>query len=269
MFITRSSLARAAATAGILPLILGAAACGTPSASRPLAPPLIDVHVEGHSIQAPATLRPGVTTFRYITHARSGVGSLQIARLDPGVTYAQVGRELQRGNLSDVFRLVAGQGGVSHTGKAAGSSWTTRLRAGNYLLVDDETQAVVPLRVRGRTRAAAAPPVTAVARFTTHGLRIPRGLDAGTWQVVNGDRIAHELALIKIHGGHTEREALAALDGRPPAWLTPEATLNNVGPGQSAWYRLHDLHGDYLLVDYLPMFQGAAQGPIGVFHHFR
>jgi hypothetical protein len=249
--------------------VAAAAVAGAPAvATAAPASHAVHVRVDAHGIHGPRTVPPGITTFSATVHTKA-TSSLAVARLRPGVTYRAIQRAAASGDLSEVFRRVTTQGGLAHLGPTTGHSWTTRLRRGRYIFVDDEAGMFAPFSVRGARTGAAAPRTDAAIRFTAGGIELPDGVGDGRWKVTNADTIARELGVIRIEGGHTPDEAIAAAtSGTRPGWLTPVGTLNAVSPGQSAWYRLRHLHGDYLLIDYLPALQGAASGPLIVFHHF-
>ncbi len=111
-------------------------------------PAKVAVSVDRSGIHAPSVVRPGVTTFT--VSSRTGkTQTMQVARLNPGVTSAKIRRDLVAGNLAAIFREVSGGGGLSHIGRFTGRAWTTLLTPGNYLLVDD--RAPRPVRSRGST----------------------------------------------------------------------------------------------------------------------
>jgi hypothetical protein len=231
-------------------------------------PHTVRVRVDAHAIHAPRTIRPGLTTIA-ATVRTPGTSSLAVARLRPGVSIRAVRRAAAAGNLAEVFRRVTAQGGLAHIGPTTGHSWTTRLRPGRYVFVDDEAGLFAPLRVRGAARPAATPRRDGTVAFARAAIQLPHGFGDGTWKFVNHDTVARELGIIRIDGGHSPAEALAAATGGDrPDWLTPVGTLNAISPGQTAWYTVRGLHGDYLLLDYLPALQGAAPAPLVVFHHF-
>jgi hypothetical protein len=259
---------RVIAVAATMLLCLTAVVAAAASAST--AAPVVHVRVDQAGIHAPPTLRPGVTTFAFsVKPGTDQSGSLQLVRLNPGVTYPQVVKYMTSGNLPEIFKTVSGNGGVSHSGIRAGVSWTASLKAGRYMLVDDEAHLIAPIVVQGTPRVNAAPQASGTVSLTSRGAVLPRSFGDGTWKFVNDDSISHEFALIEIKGGHSRAQALAALaSGKHPAWLPPVGTLNALGPHEVAWYTLRGLRGDYLLNDYLPQIQGAAPRPIAIFHRF-
>jgi hypothetical protein len=223
---------------------------------------VVELTVDSTAIHGPDWLPPGVTTF-HSSSTHPGTDSMAVVRLNDGVTYDEIYAYLAAGDLASVFQHVSGHGGIAHGGPHNGSRWTTTLTRGNYLFADDEAHLVAPFTVGGHRQHAQRPESAGKIRFAHGTFRLPRQFGAGTWQLVNHDRIQHELGFLHVAPGHTQgdvEKALAA--GDQPAWITPEGTVNAIGPGQSAWVTLHNIHGFYVIGDWLPMFQGAADGPV-------
>jgi hypothetical protein len=236
--------------------------------SRPRIP-VVEVTVDSSAITGPATLRPGYTTF-HTTSTHPGTDSLAVVRLHQGVSYAQIFRYLRHGNLPAVFRHVAGKGGIAHGGPHNGRRWTTYLHPGRHLFVDDEANLFAKFRVTGRATSAPRPHTNGTVQFRDGAFTLPRHFNDGNWRLHNGDTMQHELGLVRILRHHTRADVVRVLRaGTHPTWLEAQATVNLVGPGRNAFVRLRDLHGFYVFLDYLPMFQGAADGPVARFRHIR
>jgi hypothetical protein len=264
-----------------VPVLLGAAALACAAnvgvaasghaASPPGGPriPVVEVTVSSTRITAPAVLSPGFTTF-HTTSTHPGTDSLAVVRLHRGVTYAQIFRYAREGNLTAIFRHVTGKGGIAHGGPHNGHSWTTNLHRGRHLLVDDEANLFAKLRVTGPRHRAPRPHTDGTISFDNGIFTFPRPFHDGTWRLHNNDTIQHEIGLVRIHGGHTRADVQRVLAaGTHPTWLEPQATVNLVGPRGNAWVHLRRLEGFYVFLDYLPMFQGVADGPVARFAHIK
>jgi hypothetical protein len=224
--------------------------------------PVVEVTVDSAAIHGPDWLPPGVTTF-HSSSSHPGTDSIAVVRLDDGVTYKQIYAYLAAGDLASVFQHVSGHGGIAHGGPHNGTRWTTTLTRGDYLFADDEAHLVAPFTVSGPRQHAQRPTAAGKIRFAHGTFRVPRQFGDGTWQLVNHDRIQHELGLLHVAPDYTQADVEKALAaGDQPEWITPVGTVNAIGPGQSAWVTLHDIHGLYVIGDWLPMFQGAADGPV-------
>jgi hypothetical protein len=249
---------------------LGGAAPGQAvSSERGARIPVVEVTVDSTHITAPPVLSPGFTTF-HTTSTHPGTDSLAVVRLHRGVSYAQIFRYARHGNLAAIFRHVTGKGGIAHGGPHNGRSWTTNLHRGRHLFVDDEANLFAKLRVAGERHRASRPQTDGTISFHNGTFTLPRPFHDGTWRLHNDDTIQHEIGLVRIHGGHTRADVKRVLEaGSHPSWLEPQATVNLVGPHRNAWVHLRALEGFYVFLDYLPMYQGAADGPVAKFAHIH
>jgi hypothetical protein len=249
---------------------LGLAAPGQAASSERIPRiPVVEVTVDSTHITAPSVLSPGFTTFR-TTSTHPGTDSLAVVRLHRGVTYAQIFRYARHGNLAAVFRHVTGKGGIAHGGLHNGRSWTTNLHRGRHLFVDDEANLFAKFRVAGQRHRAPRPQTDGTISFQNGTFTFPRPFHDGTWLLRNDDTIQHEIGLVRIHGGHTRADVRHVLAvGAHPSWLEPQATVNLVGPHRKAWVHLRELQGFYVFLDYLPMYQGVADGPVARFAHMH
>jgi hypothetical protein len=169
-----------------------------------------------------------------------------------------------------VFRHVSGEGGIAHGGPHNGHRWTTNLHRGRHLLVDDEANLFAELRVTGQRHRAPRPRSSGTIRFHDGTFTLPRPMHDGSWRIHNDDTIQHEIGLLRIGAGHTRAQVERVLAaGTHPSWLQPQATVNLIGPHRDAWVRLRRLEGFYVFLDYLPMFQTLASGPVAKFAHIH
>jgi hypothetical protein len=250
---------------------LGGVAAPGQAASSVRAPaiPVVEVSVDSTHITAPRVLSPGFTTF-HSTSTHPGTDSMAVVRLHRGVTYTQIFRYARHGNLAAIFQHVSGKGGIAHGGPHNRRSWTTNLHRGRHLLVDDEANLFAKLLVTGRRHRSVRPHTDGTISFHNGVFSIPRPFHDGTWRLHNDDTIQHEIGLVRIHGGHTRADVEHVLaTGAHPSWLEPQATVNLVGPHRNAWVHLRQLEGFYVFLDYLPMYQGVADGPVAKFAHIR
>jgi hypothetical protein len=251
------AVAVAVAAVGV---VLGTA--GRSEAEKTPRIPVVEVTVDAEAIHGPSTVAPGVTTF-HTTSTHPGTDSLATVRLDDDATYDQILGYLADGDLAAVFQHVSGTGGIAHGGVHNGSRWTTDLTPGNYLFADDEVGLVAPFQVTGRRQDAKRPHDDGKVIFDGGTFRLPKRFGDGTWELVNHDTIQHELGLLRVAAGHSQAEVEQAIAaGDEPTWITPVGTINALGPDQAAWVTLSDIHGFYVIGDWLPMFQGAASGPV-------
>lgn len=265
--LSRTTLLSVAVAAAAL---TGAVCAAWAGAGSQAGPAVVSIAVDHTGIHAPTTIRPGVTTFEVSSSTTGKTQSILLARLNAGTTYSQIRQAMASGNPGAIFAHVTGEGGIAEAGPHNGGRWTVDVSAGSYLLVDDEAGLAAPLAVAGKKQSGASPAAKGTVTFAGGTFRLPRTFGDGTWRVTNRDRIQHELGLIAIPDGHTQAEVEHALaTGRPPAWVKPAGTLNLVGPGQTVWFSLSQIHGLYLLVDYLPAMQGAAKAPVVQFRDFR
>ena len=248
----------------------GVAAPGqTASSVRAPAIRVVEVTVDSTHITAPTVLSPGFTTFRS-TSKHPGTDSMAVVRLHRGVTYRQIFRYARHGNLAAIFRHVTGKGGIAHGGPHNGRSWTTNLHRGRHLFVDDEANLFAKLLVTGSRHRSSRPHADGTISFHNGVFTLARPFHDGTWRLHNDDTIQHEIGLVRIHGGHTQADVQRVLAaGTHPSWLEPQATVNLVGPHRNAWVHLRGLEGFYVFLDYLPMYQGVADGPVAKFAHIR
>jgi hypothetical protein len=251
-----SSTIMAAAFALVVPATT-ASASAQPSTSA-----TVEITVDGAGIHAPQTLPPGVTTF-HTSSTVPGVDSMAAVRLNDGVSYDRIYGYLRDGDLASVFQHVTGEGGIAHSGPHNGGRWTTTLTRGDYLFVDDEAGLVAPFQVRGPRTHAKRPDDSGTVKFENGTFRLPADFGDGTWRFKNGDTLQHGLGLVHVAPGHSRAEVSAAIaNHETPDWVEPQGTLNILGSGESAWLTIRDLHGLYVVVDYLPAIQGAASGPV-------
>jgi hypothetical protein len=252
--------------------VVGASASGDARQSGATARiPVVRVTVTSTAINGPTRLRPGITTF-HTTSTHPGTDSLAVVRLDRGTTYPQIFRYLVAGNIRAVFAHVSGKGGIAHGGPHNRHEWTANLTFGRYLFVDDEANLVAPFRVAGPRQHAPRPDAKGTIVFPRGGgkFRLPACFGSGTWRLYNKDTIHHELGFLHITGGHSRADVLRAINhGRQPSWVRPVGTVNLIGTGESAWVTLRHISGLYLIADYLPAFQGLANGPIIRFRYLH
>ena len=227
----------------------------------------VQITVDADGVHGPGLLSPGVTHF-HTSSSLPGTDSIAVVRLNDGVSYDEIFGYLSVGDLGSVFQHVTGKSGLAHAGVHNGGEWTSILTAGNYLYVDDEHGLVAPFQVAGARTKTPRPADRGAVEFINGTFRIPSTFGDGTWRFHNGDTMQHGLGFVYVEPGHSDSEIFAAVaNGDHPSWMRADGTLNILGPGETAWLSLHDMHGTYVALDYLPMIQGATDQPVAQIIH--
>lgn len=124
------------------------------------------------------------------------------------------------------------------------------------------TAAPAAMRPTPNHRTAAPRSVSVVA--TDFSFEMPASLPAGptAFRLVNHGQQAHHLFLVRLEGGHTTEQLVAAMKspGPPPAWAVFAGGPNAVDPGSTSFPTTVDLQpGNYAVICIIP-------GPDGVPH---
>jgi len=252
------ALAVSASTAGSL---LGGATAG---ASSPAKAPVIRVHMSstavtvGHGIHR---MRAGSVIFK-VESAR-GDHELQIAKVHRGYTLAQAGADINKAFSGDVAAIrrvdanITFRGGAearpSHPGYVA-----VKLRAGDYVFLDQDSNAYVIMHVWGTAPARTLPARRASVTTYTYGFgTMPATLPARGW--VHVHNVSDQPHFVVFN--HVKANTTAAMvrkyfhnmsEAPPPFGLRANTSTGVISPnvGQLVHYNLPP--GKYLIACFWP-----------------
>ncbi len=206
-------------------------------------------------------MRAGLTIFS--VRSSKGTHALQIARLHRGYTIQQAMTDLSkafRGNVQAVRRVdhrITFRGGTA-TSPAAPGRFAVTLRAGRYLLVDQDSNATMWLRVHGTVPAR--PPVKHAGNVTvfTYGFATaPVTLPAAGWlRMSNHSDQPHFVEINRVKNGTTaamvRRYMKGGAQGRPSWGLRLSTNSGVMSPNTSEAMRINMPAGEYLLACWWP-----------------
>jgi hypothetical protein len=121
---------------------------------------------------------------------------------------------------------------------------------------------MLSLLIAAASFAAAAAPRTVVVTATDYAFTMPERLAAGvtTFRIENHGRELHHLTLIRLTGGHSLADLMAAFKagGPPPAWAVFVGGPNAVDPGGTSFSTTLDLRpGSYAAICVIPSPDGV------------
>jgi hypothetical protein len=252
------ALAVSASTAGSL---LGGA---TADASSPAKAPVIRVHMSstavtvGHGIHR---MRAGSVIFK-VESAR-GDHELQIARLHHGYSLAQAGSDLTKAFGGDVAAIRRADANITFRGGAEAHPSrpgyvAVKLRAGNYVFLDQNSNAFVIMHVWGTAPARTLPARRGSVTTYTYGFgNTPTTLPARGWVHFNNvSDQPHFVVFNQVKANTTKamvRKYFHAMSDAPPSFgLRANASTGVMSPsvGQLVHYNLPP--GKYLIACYWP-----------------
>jgi hypothetical protein len=121
----------------------------------------------------------------------------------------------------------------------------------------------------GRAGSGAPPPNVVTVTASSYHFAAPDTVPAGltTLHLVTQGAEAHQVALMRISGGKTFADFLAAIKqpGPPPPWVTPAGGVNPPRPGDSANAMIVLEPGTYALLCFLPAADGVPHVVKGMF----
>jgi len=197
-----------------------------------------------------------------VRNAGRGSHGIALVRLRHPLTTQQVLRAF----AAEDPALLESLGGIQDV--APGHPWemTVRLAAGSYALVDFGQNGPKPNYARGlyeRFRVAAAsdggaaPAVTGeiAMRDFRFDFRLPERFSGrGIVKVANLGRAPHEITLVRIDHGHTQRDVLGLILAgatEPPKWASIVELLSVLDPGKAAYVQLDLAPGRYVALSLL------------------
>jgi hypothetical protein len=225
------------------------------------APVTVVARVSASSVQlSDDTLHAG--RVRFVVRAEDRGHTLQVAKLRNGYTLPQLGADIPKTFAGDVAAIRRVDHGVSFRGGATGrpgkaGEFSIVLRAGHYIVIDQDGDGMSPLTVRGtRVRRAAAPHQGTVTAFT-YGFGTAGRLPAqGSVRVANQSDQPHFVEISHVKDGTTKRQVRAVLNPDfhgQPSWLAHGSTSSGIlSPGQGQVMHLDLPPGRYLVICWWP-----------------
>lgn len=262
------------------------------------APTVIDITVTTAGFSVPATVRPGLVTFR-VGSPESGYHAIQGFATKNGATAQDVVNDLTEGLSGDRARQAAGARALLDHSTLIGTVVTTP-RAPievTVLLKPDttyyffdlldlfipRTPVVHSMTTSGSVRLAVPPVVDSAIVTFEHDMEdaempmisgSPTARHDGTFLVVNAGAEIHEVVWRQVRPGITNEYVKTFYDAvreglpRPPSpWLDAQRGLQAISPGEWAIVKIDLVPGDYAVICYVPSDEsGIAHGWIGM--HF-
>jgi hypothetical protein len=187
-------------------------------------------------------------------------------RGEHGIALVRLKRPLTTPQLVRAFgaekrELLESLGGVQQV--VPGHPWamTEQLGPGSYALLDFAQDGPEPNYVRGMykrfvvaaTQARSVSPATVGEidmRDFRFDFRLPNGFSGrGVVKITNASRTSHEISLVRIKPGHSQREVLnLILSGatKPPEWASIVELLSVLDPAKTAYVKFDLSAGRYL-----------------------
>jgi hypothetical protein len=245
----------------------------------------MNVSAKEYSFTTATSVQAGFVKFNLSNDGKEGHQSL-VARINDGVTPQQL-QEAQAKGPEAALGLVTLKGGVNGIAPGTKQSVTSKVDAGNYLMVcflpapDGQTHAqkgmVLPFTVTAGS-AGAEPAYKSEIEAKDFTFDVPT-LKAGeqTIEFKNAGPSPHEATLYKLADNKTEADAKTFLETvaaqKPPSGPPPFTEAGGgppITPGTSAWPTLKLEPGTYVLTCFVPdQKTGKAHILLGMFKSFE
>ncbi len=236
-----------------LPLTAG---CGGSNTAQPTQRVVVSARDTALVVSGAESLQTGFVRIVVRNDSR-GEHGIELVRLKQPLTTAQ----LQHAFAAEKRGLIESLGGIQQV--APGHAWqmTERLASGSYAFVDFGQNGPKPNYARGllkRFRISTAqgvgtPPATIGEidmRDFRFAFRLPKRFSGhGVVKIPNLGKTSHEITLVRIEPGHTQRQVLnLILAGAttPPRWATIVELLSVLDPGKTAYVRVDLRPGRYV-----------------------
>ena len=245
----------AALLTAIVPL---AAGCGGAAiAAQPAQHVAVTARDTELVVKGAASLHAGFVRFEIRNEGR-GEHGIQLVRLRRPVTTAR----LLQAFAAEMPGLLEALGGNQQVMPGRPFQMTERLGAGSYALLDIAQNGPKPNYARGLYKrfevepshsGAGVPPAT-VGGIDMHdfhfALGLPNGFSGhGAVKITNLGQASHEISLVRIEPGHTQREVLSLILAgarRPPEWASIVELLSVLDPANSVYVKFDLTPGRYV-----------------------
>ncbi len=218
-------------------------------------------------------------TFTLENNRTDAAFSPAIARLNDGVTLDDLGTAMSGDDPMAALSLLTLYGGSS-IASGESFSFTTNLKAGDYLLLEFDESGASPSDPTTFTvsesdmASEVAPKADATMALLDFGFGVPAFTSAGpqVWHIENVGEQWHEVVMIPLPEGITsvaDVQAAMASDNQPD--IEPVLYWIPMSPGTEAWTTLDLQPGYYVLLCFLPDINGdfsphMNHGMMQVFH---
>lgn len=259
---TRSKFAVAAGALAATCLIGTPAAIASSATTKPQ-PPTVVAHISSKAIRLSVgkQMRAGRVIFDVRT--KHGDHAMQILRLHRGYTPAQASSDINKafsGNVKAVRRVdhnITFLGGAETRPNKPGQV-AIDLGAGNYMVVDQDSQAGTALKVTGTAPARAMVPASSQITLFTYGFGTePTTIPASGWTRVNDQSDQpHFLVFNHVKANTTNkmvRRYIASGSQKPPAFgLDGGTSAGVISPGKTQVFHYDLPAGKYLIACFWP-----------------
>jgi hypothetical protein len=262
------TLAAAATVAACAPKDQPAASADSTAATPPAAtaaattPPVVTVHAADFKFDGPESIPAGMVTFHLINDG-STFHHMQLVRLDSAKTFADLQAVLAKpGPMPGWVTFIGGPNAPDPHGE---SNATMSMPAGNYaMLCFVDVPGGVPHVAKGMERALtvvpsasniAAPKPDVTLTLADYSFTTSQPLHAGsqTIEVRNTGPQAHEVELIRLAPGKTEKDLLGWMqkpNGPPPG--SGVGGIAAAAPGEVSYFTADLTPGSYMLICFVP-----------------
>lgn len=230
------------------------------------AAPTISVKMTAKSLTlSDAKVRAGLVSFEATT--KKGDHVLQILKLHTGYTLQQAFADVQAGlnngkkapDLDAIARLdhnITWLGGAE-TKPGVTGAFDVRLKAGQYLAIDQQGNGLAQLKVTGGSQARSGHATKGTITTFTYGFRTDGKVAANGWvKVTNRADQPHFVILQHVKPGTTRHQVVKFFasggNGKPP-WALPGSTgLGVISPGTSVSWHVDVPKGHYVAFCFWP-----------------
>lgn len=242
-------------------LLLAASTTIAPAKPKPN---VIIVRAMEFAFEAPAAVRPGLTTFRLVNGGKQ-LHHLTVVKLMDGKTVADYLKAMQVEGPMPSWAVEMGGPNTAIPGNTIDA--TIDLAPGNYALVCFVPSPgehmphfmkgmIHPLTVRGSMRHAAQKEPDVDITLHDYSFESSAPLTAGNHvvRVTNSGQQRHEVVVVRVGKGHTIADVGKWVDGGlkgPPPGM-PIAGMSPLTIGQSATFPVRLAPGTYGLICFLP-----------------
>jgi hypothetical protein len=247
----------------LAPGVLATAAAGSASLRS------LTIQTTEFSFRAPDSVPAGWTRVT-IRNIGGEDHQAQVARLNPGVTFAQLQATAAKGDPATLLTLVTPVGGPNAVGPGQSATTIDNLTPGQYALIcflfssdgtEHDAKGMMKLLTVTPTRGsrAAAPRANSTVSLGDFSFAFPSKFTAkGVVAVKNDGSQSHEMAIYRLQRGKTVTDAkafFATPPGTAPSTKPPGTFVGGIAgiaPGATGYADLNLAAGNYVAVCFFP-----------------